>query len=1097
MTQIPDISRDEAGRSRVREDLAATLLVEAGAGTGKTSVLVDRVVALVLNGTPIEKVAAITFTEKAAAELRDRVRSGLEDARRLGPSAAGAIESALDSLERAQLSTIHSFCQNLLHSYCAQAGIDPAFEVLDEVKSERRHQERWRQYLDELAADAGAPALVHRVLALGMRPGELEDLARGLAERAHLTALLKSRPLSGADASWPDMDQLSSRLRSLRVEEAEAGDALRQKVEKVIGVVRDLQAAGSADRESILASGASVLDPKVRVSSNAAWDGRIDEVRATTLEVCEALTTTLATCRRQALAELMPLIVRFVDREAIDRRRDGELTFDDLILATRDILLSDPEVVDSMRERYDALLIDEFQDTDPLQVEIALSFGRAPGTNTLERGRLFLVGDPKQSIYRFRRADMAMYSQTRGIIKGDGGDFPVLSRNRRSRAEILAWVNGVFKRMIGSGEQPEVQPPYQAILEDRRDLLHGPAVAHFGADVGSGPNASDIRQMEAGDAAALCRVAIDDEWEVWDVATGNPRPAQYRDIALLMPARTILAQIERALADAGVPFRVEGGSLLYRTQDVRDIINCLGAIDDPENEIAAVAALRSPAFACSDIELARHKAEGGGFKYSRGAGEKGEPRVLEALGVLERYHEMRRGSSLAALVERFAAERQIVEVGILDRGGRNTFRRVRYIVEQARVFESAGPESLRQFVSWLESCGEREILDNEGAGLDDDEDAVRILTVHGAKGLEFPIVLMIGMGSAPNDRAKTYLADNSAGDVAVSAGSSSGNRLFQAGPYETLKGVETAHVEAEFSRMLYVAATRARDHLLFSVYRGNRSGRSAATRLVANGATELAVQIVAPANVALNQDTPLSGLTVDEPEQATVEGFRAARDDLLGRARRKTFTSATAEVRETKDAGSTKEDDSDESEPWARGRGGTRLGRAVHAAIQSLPMDAGDDMVRAFASAQAVAEAIPDRAAQVARLVRRALDSEAAQRARAAPRALREVPFAVQSGDVTLEGFIDLLIETPEGLEVVDWKTDQIPAADIDGRLGEYRLQAGLYVWGLQAATGRRVHRVTYVFAGAEREVSPGDPQELAEAAMRHLASRTGPALRR
>ncbi len=1091
MTQPPDISRDEAARARVREDLTATLLVEAGAGTGKTSVLVDRVVSLVLSGAPIEQIAAITFTEKAATELRDRVRSGLEDARRTNPAVAVAIEIALDSLEQAQLSTIHAFCQNLLHSYSAQAGIDPSFEVLDEVKSERRHQERWRQYLDDLAADPNAATLVHRVLALGLRPAEIEGLAKGLAERAHLVALLRGNPLSSVAPSWPDVDLLAAHLDSLRVHEAEAGDALRQKVEKVIGVVRDLRAAGMGDREAILASGASVLDPKVGVSSRGAWNGRVGEVRATTSEVCGELNATLASCRREALSQLMPLVVRFVERESNDRRRDGELTFDDLILAARDLLQSDVQVVDSLRERYDALLIDEFQDTDPLQVEIALSFARAPATNKLDPGRLFLVGDPKQSIYRFRRADMAMYSQTRDIIKSDEGNFPVLSRNRRSRVEILAWVNGVFERMIGGGDRPEVQPPYRAILEDRREVLRGPGVAYFGRDVGKGPSASDIRQMEAAEAAALCRKAIDDGWETWDVAAGKPRPAEYRDIALLMPARTILAQAERALADAGVPFRVEGGSLLYRTQEVRDIINCLAAIDDPENEIAIVSALRSPAFACSDVELASHKAVGGGFKYSRGPGEKGEPRVLDALGVLDRYHERHRGGSLAALVERFTAERQIVETGILDRGDRNTFRRMRYIVEQARVFESGGPESLREFVSWLESCSEREFLDNEGAGLDDDEDSVRILTIHGAKGLEFPIVMMIGMGSAPNDRPKTYLADNSAGDVAVSAGSSGGNRLFQAGPYDQLKAAETAHIEAEFSRMLYVAATRARDHLLFSVYRGSRSARSAATRLASNGATELAERIVAPAIDAANDATPLSGLTVDMPEQTTVEGFRAARDELLAGARRKTFTSATAEVRETTAAGSTKEDGSDESEPWARGRGGTRLGRAVHAAIQSLPMDASDAMVRAFANAQAVAEAIPDRAGQVARLVRRSLDSEAAQRARAAPRALREVPFAIQSGDVTLEGFIDLIIETPEGLEVVDWKTDQIPAADVDERLEEYRLQAGLYVWGLQEATDRRVHRVTYVFASAEREVSPGDPQELAENAMRHLATRT------
>jgi ATP-dependent helicase/nuclease subunit A len=234
----------------------------------------------------------------------------------------------------------------------------------------------------------------------------------------------------------------------------------------------------------------------------------------------------------------------------------------------------------------------------------------------------------------------------------------------------------------------------------------------------------------------------------------------------------------------------------------------------------------------------------------------------------------------------------------------------------------------------------------------------------------------------------------------------------------------------------------------------------------------------------------LAGLDIDLPAESTPESFTASRDALVAASRRRAYTSATAEVSETADPASRKQDAEDASEPWARGRGGTRLGRAVHATIQSLAWDATDAEIQAFSRAQAVAEAIPQRAGDVARLARRALDSDAAGRAVAAKRALREVPFAVQSGDVTLEGFMDLVIESQEGLEIVDWKTDQIGWDDVEARVADYALQAGLYVLGLETALSRPVNRVTYVFVSAGREISPGDPQNLAEQARRHLSAR-------
>ena len=1080
---------DDEARRQIREALDATMFVEAGAGTGKTRALVDRVVALVLNGTRIERIAAITFTEKAATELKDRVRSSLEQALREHPEQRDVLRGALGSLDRAQISTIHSFGQALLRTFAPEAEIDPSFTIVDEVAEERRFQERWRVYLESLASDDDAGRVIDRALGLGMTPSDLEALARGLSERAELVSVLVQRPLRAPAVIWPHLETILHQLEGLGATGVEETDNLRIKIEGLTVLVRDLLNI-QGDREAILASRLPGEMKLHNVGRAERWGGadRIAEARKAADKAFAGLRDTLTACRREALAGVMPLITRFVQTDATSRGRTGELTFGDLILRTRDLLRENRDAVASLRERYDALLIDEFQDTDPLQVEIALFFARHPESERLEPGRLFLVGDPKQSIYRFRRADMGIYSEVRSLIDREGGAAPRLSWNHRSLPEVLDWVNKVFERLIGPGDVRSVQPDYQPIHSLRSAIIGGPPVSLFGGAVADGRNARELRVAEATDAAAVCRAVVAEEWDVQDPADGTIRPAKYRDVALLMPTRNVLVALERALANAGVPYRVEGGSLVYRTQEVRDLINLLAAADDAADEVAVVAALRSPAFACSDVELVEHRLAGGHLDYHRDQ-SRGAPRVNEALGTLARYHQERHQTSLAAFVDRLVTERGLVETGILFHGDRNSFRRMRFVVEQARAFESGGPESLRQFVMWLERRSDREILDNEGAGLDDDEDAVRLMTIHAAKGLEFPIVMMLGMAHAPRNLSEAYLSDARAGTVAVAIGTR--DRRFQLGPYDDLRDAEASHRNAEFVRNLYVAATRARDHLILSLYRKGDGWDTAAGRIESAGGVE-GVTRLAPKPFGSTRRTGLEELVVDEPVEPSQGAFETARLTLIAGARGRVFTSATAEVRETKDTGSEKRDEGDAGEPWARGRGGTRLGRAVHAAIQSLPLNADSGLIQAFSRGQSVAEAIPNRAGDVARLVRQALSSEAAARARSADRALREVPFAVQSGDLTLEGFADMVIETDSGLEIVDWKTDQIGAGEIESRLQDYLLQAGLYVWGLRTATGRPVHRVTYVFVSAGREISPGDPSTLAEMAQRHLAHRIG-----
>ena len=275
MTGQPDdhAAQDREALETIRRALDRTLFVQAGAGTGKTRALVDRVVALVCGGRPVERIAAMTFTEKAAAELRDRVREELEKAARDEKTRTEAVEKALRSLDRAQISTIHSFAQALLRSFAAEAGVDPAFTVQDEVMAERRLQEQWRSYLERLALEPEASRIIDRVLSLGLTTPDLRKLAEELSARAELASLLEERPHVAPDVSWPALGEMRRQLEELPLAIAPPDDRLRQRVESLLWLVRNLDGE-AARREATLAGGVEILHQKYGVSSAAAWGGR-------------------------------------------------------------------------------------------------------------------------------------------------------------------------------------------------------------------------------------------------------------------------------------------------------------------------------------------------------------------------------------------------------------------------------------------------------------------------------------------------------------------------------------------------------------------------------------------------------------------------------------------------------------------------------------------------------------------------------------------------------------------------------------------------------------------------------------------------------
>ena len=1092
---------DAPAREAIRDLHDATLFVEAGAGTGKTTALVDRVVSLIARGrVTIRELAAITFTEAAAGELRDRIRYRLEQAAGGATDPVLALDErepcrvALEDVDDAALSTLHGFAQRILAEHPLEAGLPPRFEVVDDVEAAVRFEERWGQFLDALVADPELEPVLLPALALGVDFDHLRRVARVLHE--HYERL---RPTSAVATPAPAVDlrpvlapleEATVRLAECRVRQ----DKLFQHIDGLAGWIDVLCGADDdLDRLDLLGQ-----MPKLtaRTGRHENWRCPVDEVRAL-LEQAEKARTALVRAQQQATLDVLIARLRgFVRSYADERRRDGRIEFHDLLVLARDVLQRNARVRAALGERFRVLLIDEFQDTDPLQIEIAvllasddLDAGERPWWEvTIAPGRAFFVGDPKQSIYRFRRADLELYHRVERELHEGRRE---LTQNFRSVPGVLDWVNHVFARLFGSAEAG-AQAAHVRLVAEREPFPGSAApVATFGGPADM-PLVADVRAVEADAVAALARRIKDDTWEIADAVTGQTRRARYDDVALLLPTRTALPDLEDALERADVPVRIESQSLVFSTAEIRDLLSILSALDDPTDEIALVASLRSPAFGCGDDELVDYYQRGGRWDYRRSTPDDLPPEhpVVMGLAALRRLHDARWWQSVSQTVEAIVRERRMLELAVTHRRPRDHWRRIRFFLDQARAYDAASGRGLRGFIEWVQQLADERARAVEIVVPEPDDDALRVLTVHGAKGLEFPIVILAGLNVSPPNRATPVLW-NPDGSFEVRVG-----RVAQGTRFETAGWHERSNREddldaAERLRLLYVASTRARDHLFVSLHHKARTDCHAAL-LYEHGAD-------APAPV-LDLDLDLDGderaairsvPAPDEGEPSERLGDRdrwiAARAALLTRAGRPATVAATTLAKNgfgvsyppmtgvddanAGDPALEKDEPADDRPAWRRGRAGTSVGRAVHAVLQTVDLATGDGL-DATARAQALAEGIPQREAEIRALARSVLQSSTVRGAVTGGRYWREVPVAAIVDGVTVEGFVDLLIETLEGLVVVDYKTDQTPTDDeIDVAMERYRAQGAAYALALQRALGAPVARCVFVFARRRRPV--------------------------
>ncbi|WP_419838095.1 UvrD-helicase domain-containing protein [Candidatus Poriferisodalis sp.] len=892
---------DQADRDRVYRQTGTTMFVEAGAGTGKTTALVNRMLELVTGpgAAAIGSIAAITFTDKAAAELRNRVRARLNE--RLASASnehdKAKLTGVLDGLDSAAISTLHGFARRILAEHPIEAGLPPRFEALDQISSDVEFDERWHRFIDELLSDVDIAWAVGLVDAAGVGPGSLRDI--GAAFNANWDRVCAA---DAAPRAVPvDANGIIGQGMALLKWRHPARD-FSAKAAELLGKLDDYLArlrAATTDVERFAVLNESNLDGRGVPKGGGVFRGADwAPMREGLVELRERCAATATDVIDNAIAAMCDRIARFTLEAAGQRRAAGRLEFHDLLVRARDLLRTSPEARASLHRRYRHLMLDEFQDTDPIQIEIAALIaadehgGPTDPASTVERhqvgdetidddavsdrsgnhayeppragwnqldtepGQLFFVGDPKQSIYRFRRADIELYRDAQHRFGAEIGESASLRVNFRSTASIMTWVNAVFGSLMvddddghhdeGGGDADRagddgnsvraarrLQAPYAALTPSRADIGTGPAVTVLGRDAHdkkeSGLNAEGIRTVEAADVADVICEIIHDGWDVHDRHLNRTRPARLGDIAILVPTRTCLPQLEAGLSAASVPYRLEASEFVWRSRTVRDLMMCLRAAADPDDALAVVSALRTPMYGCGDDDLYAYYRAIGSWSYfapeatSSLHGE--HHRVASALIHLRALYDEHSLTAPSVLLERLVRERRVFEQAAAGPRTRDVWRHVRYVIDQARAWSESQHGGLRKFLRWVEMQGAESAKVTEAILPESDDDSVRVMTVHASKGLQFPVVIVAGLqgnGASPA-ATRAVFVDERSGKVSTSRyGGAAAVRLRKGAETVTFAAWAEAERWAEHCeriRLLYVACTRACDRLVVSLHR--------------------------------------------------------------------------------------------------------------------------------------------------------------------------------------------------------------------------------------------------------------------------------------
>ena len=1107
--------RREAGTA-----LNRFLLVEAGAGSGKTAILAGRTAMMLAEGVPPQGIAAVTFTELAASELLSRVR-GMAEALASGhvPAELRAalpcgiserqmsnLAAALTGLDEIVCSTIHGFCQRLVKSYPAEADVDPGAEVMDQDQADRAFGEIAEAWLrDELDGDTDpllaelakqepeqALGLVRTVLAHLRRHPALEADAGTalppLADAFGAAAKALAAFLDGSPVREPETGSLSERFSEL-AETLASGTPL----DGAQGMVRllvlplslelvtqkgDFRAYTKKGKWTAAAKGAGL---------SAAEAARLNDAASQRYSDCCAAWNAL---RAAAASHVLAGVVTFA-RPAMLRWREYKrssavLDFDDLIFGARNLLRDHGEVRQALAGRFPCVLVDEFQDTDPLQTEIFWRLcgdppvdGKGNGREApwedfrIRPGALFLVGDPKQAIYRFRGADVQAYLRARSVLQAqDPGSVLSVSTNFRSREPILRYVNERFADLLS---EEAGQPGFTALDAFRGDGNgdgDGPqprvAALDIAVDDGSGRIPVErLRDAEADAVAALCARLIGNARVPDDREPEGSRTCKPGDIALLAPTGSDLWRYEEALERNGIPVASQAGKRFFQRQEIQDLVALTRALADRRDTLALGALLRGPLVGFTEEELLDiawelPRAENAGNTLPRlSLGIRAEairhPRAREVLERLQALHRRSNATAPWDLLSQAVEELRVRPILLQRHRGQaeRALANVDRYLEFSRAYTVRG---LRAFADAMADAWAEESRAAEGRP-DAREEAVALYTMHAAKGLEWPVVVPVN--------AMTQLRATDATVV-------DRDRLYcpvlgiRPAGCEAALEAEKAELGRERIRLWYVALTRAREWLVLPRL-DVKTGSATWMSLPRLPLDEL------PAFECSALDGRQEVATGGNPNGQTREEFALEAAAIAARQHRIVWTvpsrsegpalpSTEDEAPEIWIAGS--EDMPEEAPAGPAIRGGRERGIILHRLIEETLTGETSETEDSLAGRAAILIGMAGRAVatdpaeglvprELARCVLRALSLPeiAALRPELQPEFPVHAATASAAEESVASGIADAVAFDADGAPyaVVDWKSDVLP---VSATLEHYRAQVRAYLHMTGASLG-------------------------------------------
>jgi ATP-dependent helicase/nuclease subunit A len=1005
-------------------------------------------------------------------------------------------------MDRAVISTIHSFCMGLIAERPVEAGVDPAFGVADEVEAETLFEIAWERWLQEKMVPGNRK--LKTAFAHGATLKNTSTLARTfLNVRDMLDWLPAPVPLGDATGL---VEEIRTGVASVRVLMKNGlrnpGDGITAQISEIEGTLDSIDGIESPQNTGDLVDRLVSLEIKKRVGALSNWSskdaGRVAKeilagLRDGLVEFKEVFLHNAAV----GLAEELRSFVKVYEKV---KRERGVLDFDDLLITARDLLRDSGEARRYFKSKYKFILIDEFQDTDPLQAEVAFFLAEkldSHGTNwedlKLEKGKLFLVGDPKQSIYRFRRADIEVYERSKRALQRQGSLLNI-NVNFRSTPGVLDPVNLVFKDLMRRPDRGDYQPDYITLEAYRKAEATGLVALTAGGRLPEDPSAEEKRGFEATAIAWLVKDVVEKgRWQVFDKSLGSYRPVRYADTALLFRATTGLDIYEEALRAWEIPYRVAGGKAFYVREEIQALVAVLTAIENPHDGVAVVGALRSPFFGLSDDKIFLQWTRVKSLNYEE---TEAEGEVNRAFVTLRELRNQRNSLPLAVLLDRLFEATGALPAFCMRPQGEQRVANLLKISGMAARLEEAGPVTFKQFVRWTAEQSDRGVQEGESPVREAGDDFVSVLTIHKAKGLEFPVVIAPGLWAQWRTVAERVVADRGSGDLEINLSASSGIATAGwAGAWDHEKKI----LEAERIRLLYVAMTRAKDKLvmpcLFGIDRSDGKMKPSAAKGHLNHLRPLMDE-------ALAGDSPWAEV-IEVPgsclEPRREKAFRSAqvgasadaidytlldsswkssiRDCLSQAARAESIAHPTGLVPALEPAGGVP---SGLRANFPGGRSfdvGRKVGVLVHRLLEALdPDDLSDldSLALSFAADLGLGRAAFQNAVK---MTRNFYESPVAQRIRAARCVRREVPFCVclgaphgragepdPAGEMTVEGAADLVMEEDDGWRVVDFKTDKVDESEVADRAAHYRLQGACYALCLSSIIGRPVKEVVFYF---------------------------------